>query len=234
MNKDMDKKLDQLLADMPKPEYDLDAWLEEDETEEFDRLLSNSSSGQCLQALQSRPQRRKLWWAVAASLLLLICIGVTPLREGVLTQELPQQGAVEGVLTQELPQQGSVEGVLTQELPQQGSVEGVLTQELPQQGSVEGVLTQELPSRSRGRKSRNQNSLPDTLGTGIWQRRENVVRAVQILSECEADIRQEEQEIRNHIIEATFRATPQPANVILVSDENGDYEVLETKRIINI
>ena len=38
MNKDMDKKLDQLLADMPKPEYDLDAWLAENETEEFDRL----------------------------------------------------------------------------------------------------------------------------------------------------------------------------------------------------
>ena len=32
MNEDMEKKLDQLLAEMPKREYDLDAWLAEEQT----------------------------------------------------------------------------------------------------------------------------------------------------------------------------------------------------------
>ena len=98
----------------------------------------------------------------------------------------------------------------------------------------EGVSPPYSSSQPRGKDSQTRHSLPDTLGNGIWQHEENVVRAVRILSECEADIRQEEQEIRNHIIRATFRAMPQPAGVILVSDENGDYEVIETKRIINI
>lgn len=76
--------------------------------------------------------------------------------------------------------------------------------------------------------------MADTLGDAIWQSEENVVTALQMLSECEQTIRREEQEVRNAIIEATFNAVPRPANVILVSDENGAYEVVETKRIINI
>jgi hypothetical protein len=79
-----------------------------------------------------------------------------------------------------------------------------------------------------------QDITADTLGSGIWQREENVVLALQMLSECEQTIRREEQEVRNTVIEATFNAVPRPANVILVSDENGAYEVVETKRIINI
>ncbi len=213
MNKEMDKKLDELLANMPKPEYDLDAWLAEDETEEFDRLQRMNTD--------LHRSKRKVWrWVAAACLLLIIGIGVTTLQEGVQTSEL-------------LPAR-SVERVLTTELPQQGSVEGVLASEQPQQDSIERVLTPKLPSRSRSRKMHTRNSLPDTLGTGIWLRRENVETALRILTECEADIERSEQQVRNDIIEATFRATPQPANVILVSDENGDYEVQETKRIINI
>ena len=83
-------------------------------------------------------------------------------------------------------------------------------------------------------KKKHLASLPDTLGSGIWQSRENVQRAVQILADCEATIRREEQEVRNDIIEATFRATPQPANAILVSNEAGDYEVIEKRNIIEI
>ena len=77
-------------------------------------------------------------------------------------------------------------------------------------------------------------ALPDTLGDGIWQREENVQRALQMLADCEATIQREEQEIRNNIIEATFRATPQPANAILVTNELGDYEVIEPRTIIEI
>ena len=96
------------------------------------------------------------------------------------------------------------------------------------------VSMPKLRSQTSKKKFRKRNSLPDTLGTGIWQRRENIETALRILGECEADIERSEQQVRNHIIETTFRATPQPANVILVSDENGDYELLETKRVINI
>ena len=77
-------------------------------------------------------------------------------------------------------------------------------------------------------------ALPDTLGDGIWQREENVQRAMQMLADCEATIMREEQEIRNNIIETTFRATPQPANAILVTNELGDYEVIEPRAIIEI
>jgi hypothetical protein len=55
-----------------------------------------------------------------------------------------------------------------------------------------------------------------------------------MLSECETTILREEREMRNHIIQATFNATPQPANAVLVTNEAGDYEVIETKTIIEI
>ena len=90
------------------------------------------------------------------------------------------------------------------------------------------------PPRTHRKKLRTHQSLTDTLGNGIWQNRENVVRALQMLAECEATILREEQEVRNTVIEATFRATPQPANVILVTNETGDYEVIETKNIVEI
>jgi len=76
--------------------------------------------------------------------------------------------------------------------------------------------------------------LPDTLGDGIWQSEENIRIALQMLAECEATIQREEQEIRNNIVRATFNATPQPANAILVTNELGDYEVIEPRTIIEI
>ena len=76
--------------------------------------------------------------------------------------------------------------------------------------------------------------ISDTLGNGIWRSERNVAIAIQMLSECEETILREEQEMRNHIIQATFNATPQPANAVLVTNEAGDYEVIETKTIIEI
>ena len=76
--------------------------------------------------------------------------------------------------------------------------------------------------------------ISDTLGNGIWRSERNVAIAIQMLSECEETILREVQEMRNHIIQATFNATPQPANVVLVTNEAGDYEVIETKAIIEI
>jgi hypothetical protein len=70
MNEDMEKKLDQLLAEMPKRKYDLDAWLAEDETAEFDRIVSEQKK-----SAKIKPLRR--WLAAAACLILIIGIGVT-------------------------------------------------------------------------------------------------------------------------------------------------------------
>ena len=69
--------------------------------------------------------------------------------------------------------------------------------------------------------------LPDTLGQGIFESEENVRLAVQMLSECEATIRHEEQQVNNRIIKATFNALPQAENALLVTNENGDFEVIE-------
>lgn len=101
------------------------------------------------------------------------------------------------------------------------------------------------PTKQSGRTNRaigaHQSSnrarsteISDTLGNGIWRSERNVAIAIQMLSECEETILREEQEMRNHIIQATFNATPQPANAVLVTNEAGDYEVIETKTIIEI
>ena len=90
------------------------------------------------------------------------------------------------------------------------------------------------PHRTARKSRTHRSELPDTLGNGIWRSERNVVIALQILSECETTIRREEQEVRNHIIQATFNATPQPANAVLVTNEAGDYEVIETKTIREI
>lgn len=86
----------------------------------------------------------------------------------------------------------------------------------------------------RPTKRTHPTEIPDTLGNGIWRSERNVAIAIQMLSECEETILREEQEMRNHIIQATFNATPQPANAVLVTNEAGDYEVIETKTIIEI
>jgi hypothetical protein len=100
------------------------------------------------------------------------------------------------------------------------------------------AAVEQQPIRQRhqsARKSRtHRQELPDTLGNGIWRSERNVTLALKILSECATTIQREEQEVRNHIIQATFNATPQPANAVLVTNEAGDYEVIETKRIREI
>lgn len=66
MNKNDEKKLNQLLDEMPKPQYDLDIWLHEDETVTFDRIVSQ--------------RRRTVWlWTAAAAVGLLVVVGTTTL-----------------------------------------------------------------------------------------------------------------------------------------------------------
>lgn len=164
--------------------------------------------------------RRLRWVAAAACILLLAGIGMVTLQEDVSTSE--QDGVDQR------------EGVPTSKMVVAEQRDRVATSKLVVAEQRDEVSMPKLRSQTSKKKFRKRNSLPDTLGTGIWQRRENIETALRILGECEADIERSEQQVRNHIIETTFRATPQPANVILVSDENGDYEVQETKRVINI
>jgi hypothetical protein len=164
--------------------------------------------------------RRLRWVAAAACILLLAGIGMVTLREDVSTSEQDVADQRDGVPTSKMVVAEQRDRVSTSNL--------VVAEQRDE------VSMPKLRSQTSKKKFRKRNSLPDTLGTGIWQRRENIETALRILGECEADIERSEQQVRNHIIETTFRATPQPANVILVSDENGDYELLETKRVINI
>lgn len=90
MNEDMEKKLDQLLAEMPKREYDLDAWLAEDETAEFDRIVSEQRASSGYDAGVSVAEnghelhsgsaagykQRPLWRWVAAAACFLLIIGI--------------------------------------------------------------------------------------------------------------------------------------------------------------
>ena len=76
----------------------------------------------------------------------------------------------------------------------------------------------------------------DTLGSHIFQSPENVLIAMKMLDECDAIYRNELQEVRNNVIDATFRVAPPSGSAILVKDMNGDLDVVdrEKKRIIEL
>ena len=80
------------------------------------------------------------------------------------------------------------------------------------------------------KKQLAEAELPDTLGQGIFESEENVRIAMQILCECEATIRQEKQQTRNYIIEATFNALPHAEDALLVRGENGNLEVIQVSQ----
>ena len=221
MKTDTERKLDELLARMPKRDYDLDAWLNEDETAEFDRLQRTNTD------LHGSKRKAWRWVAAAACLLIIIGIGVTTELMHQKPEDMP---AIAENHSQPLPSL-QVEPETSKPLPLEEEIQ-------PQPPTLEGRKAarpkKKVPASEAIAQNSRQDATADTLGSGIWQREENVVLALQMLSECEQTIQREEQEVRNAIIEATFNAVPRPANVILVSDENGAYEVVETKRIINI
>ena len=81
-----------------------------------------------------------------------------------------------------------------------------------------------------------QEQYADTLGNHIFQSPENVLIAMKMLDECDAIYRNELQEVRNNVIDATFRVAPPSGSAILVKDMNGDLDVVdrEKKRIIEL
>ena len=183
------------------------------------------------------PRRRVVRWrwaaAVAACLILLAGVGITMLC----TEESPNNQEYAQVTPTEGKSEGSgdrnADPVLGQ-VPVPMTPTEIIAQPLPSHQGEGSVISPPRNGRRAAARSRVKHELPDTLGSGIWQSEANVQRAVQMLADCEATIRREEQQVRNDIIEATFRATPQPANAILVSNEAGDYEVIETRNIIEI
>ena len=91
------------------------------------------------------------------------------------------------------------------------------------------------PQRHRSRRKVNPRQVPpDTLGNDIWQDERNVMLALEMLRDCEATIAQGERTLHNGIIEVTFRAMPQSPHAILVCNELGEYEVIETSNAIEI
>ncbi|MBQ7711079.1 MAG: hypothetical protein IJT39_04550 [Bacteroidales bacterium] len=192
-------------------------------------------------ALSSRSRHIRLYLSIAASILLIICIGT------VLFTDKPIHTMVAENKAQPLPShqgEGLGVGSLTS-TPSELFAENCHEKRLqtpPRPSGTPPLDGRGAAARSgaiqngRGAAARSgaKHELPDTLGDGIWQSERNVVRAMQMLGECEAIIQKSEQEMLNNIIKCTYNATPQPANAVLVTNEAGDCEVIETKTIVEI
>ncbi|MBO4452155.1 MAG: hypothetical protein J5770_07045 [Bacteroidaceae bacterium] len=167
-----------------------------------------------MERANTKPVQRHRWqWAASVAACLLIVVGIGLHHE---LNETSQQIV-------QAPSMPEVHEVVNKPIEA----------EAPQ--PIAAVEPQPIQPHRTARKSRTHlQELPDTLGNGIWRSERNVTLALKILSECATTIQREEQEVRNHIIQATFNATPQPANAVLVTNEAGDYEVIETKRIREI
>ena len=159
-----------------------------------------------MQQIETKPTvcRRWHWIVAAASLLILIGMGTVLMNKP--TQDEPTLAKTE--------------------LPPAPKVSETISE--PIETTV--ATLEEKPKTQQKRKKVVKPEIPDTLGSGLWQSERNVRIALQMLSECEAVIEKSEQEVRNNIVRATFNAMPQPANVILVTNEAGDCFVSDTNR----
>lgn len=186
-------------------------------------------------AAEDKPHRRvvSLWrWAAAASLLLIIGIGTTIWMDKLMQEE--QVAANETVKPSSLNNRGYAQRTPGDRMITEG---GTLEEHLTGGQSpceVAKDQSQQPKPKTLAKSKAARKEIPDTLGNGIWQSERNVQIALQMLGECEAVIEKSEQEMRNTIVKATFNATPQPANAVLVTNEAGDCEVIETKTIIEI
>ncbi len=177
-----------------------------------------------VQLLSAGAHRRHLWFwvgGVAASLLIIIGIGMAmwPTSKPKLQAKITEA-------TVKLPS--------VQQVEQPQTVIQAEEQHAPslEEKKPAPMMAKAIPVKPI-KKTQNRE-IPDTLGNEIWQNPENVERALRILADCEATILHEEQEMRNMVIEATFHGTPQPANAVIVTNEMGDYEVIETPNAIDI
>ncbi len=183
---------------------------------------------------KSAVSRRQHWWcwmSAAAAACLLIAIGIGGNHEfHSSTRSVVQSAVTDGDIKS--PQ---VDNHV--HMNEQMNAYDEMTECTRPGNPIPPTEQQNTPDRAAHTQSVNRAQLteiPDTLGSGIWRSERNVAIALQMLNDCETTILREEQEMRNHIIQATFKATPQPANAVLVTNESGDYEVIETKTIIEI
>ena len=182
--------------------------------------LSDDFNDRLMQHIE-RPKHRHLWLysvvgAVAACILLLLILNISH------EQSLKQTATADKSMTTDLP-------IVNPQI--EIDDHQIDNQPVP---TVQSVSISHVNSHHQSRKRSAPREIPDTLGNEIWQNPENIKRAIRILADCESTLQREEQEMRNMVIEATFRATPQPATTVLVTNEMGDYEVIDTNRIIEL
>jgi len=238
-----------------------------------ERRIDDGTSELSVTAPQSRIRHIRLYAAVAASILLIICIGTVILTDKptdyplYTSQQMETQQNPEGVIRLQAGvtplqkrtvtiapkgRQSSLPplwGLTTPCLFTGVSPLPMVLMPLRGYPSKMCIKTPSFGGRQKGAggkatgrrvsgnvvaRSSVKHELPDTLGDGVWQSERNVVRAMQMLGECETVIEKSEQKVRNNIVRCTYNATPQPANAVLVTNEAGDYEVIETKNIIEI
>ena len=146
-------------------------------------------------------------WSAAACLLALFGVGITLLfnRQETIIQPIAQQ-------------QDKPVTAVSDEAPCIANVQKVQ--------NPTAQKTKHMP-RKVVKKQKASSEKPDTLGDGIWKQKENVVLALQMLAECEADGEQIE---RNTIVEAAFQSTIKPHPLQLVVSESGDYMVVDDSK----
>lgn len=195
----------------------------------FDQMMAESQQDSATEQQQPVVKEKKsrivrLWpWAAAASLLMMIGIGATLLKD--------EPSKPEDVVAISVCDGKGVETANTLDKLEITS-DTISAPVAPTQEPA----TRPAPLRFRHVKNliAASESIPDTLGNDLWKSERNVMLALQMLSECEETIRKGEQTTRNLVVEAEYRSTvkgpfgdaePQPT-IELVANENGDYEIV--------
>lgn len=185
-----------------------------------DRVMAQVSAAPRVPVARAVARRRRLWWAVAgmAASILLAVVLMWPSRS-----EGPAQAAIAETMKVD---KGAATGMA--EAQRENNDATAVTAEVLKADKARG--RKKVPvnsSKADSPKESTARELPDTLGQGIWESEENVVLALQLLSECEETIERSEQRLRNGIVEATFTALPQRPQASLVVYDNGDYMVVD-------
>ena len=180
-----------------------------DDNEAFmDRLMTQMDDVDEQQNARIIPfYRRVLPWAAAACLLALVGVGITLLFN-------QQETTIQPIAQQ----QDKPVTAVSDEAP------CIATVQKAQNPTAQ--KTKHAP-RKVAKRQKTSSEKPDTLGDGIWKQKENVVLALQMLAECEADGEQIE---RNTIVEAAFQSTIKPHPLQLVVSESGDYIVVDDSK----
>ena len=132
------------------------------------------------------------------------------------------------------PVEQKEEPVVAQKTVKQLPVVQPTEQPLPHKTEKETKKVVAKKITAKPRIKTRKEEIPDTLGNSIWQNKENVMLAMQMLSECEVTIERSEQRIRNDIVRTTYQATPQSAHLQLVVCDNGDCMVVDDRQPVII